>query len=78
MTESKTPQIFKSGDIVKLKSGSPDMTVDKYHIAMDLISYVIDGSPVTMTQTTRVNVIWFEGDIKKKGQFEQSLLELVH
>jgi predicted secreted hydrolase len=76
MTENKTELKFKSGDIVKLNSGGPNMIVVDYYVAMDLISYIIDGSPVTSTKTTRVNVVYFEGDVKRKGQFEQSLLEL--
>lgn len=76
MTDKKPELKFKSGDIVKLNSGGPTMTVVDYYVAFDFISYALDGTPVTSKQTTKVNVVYFEGDKKRTAQFEQVLLEL--
>ena len=69
-------QTFKTADIVKLKSGSPNMIVENYVVASNVLSSYLDDSPLKYRETTIVNVTWFDGAKKKKGQFEQALLEL--
>jgi uncharacterized protein YodC (DUF2158 family) len=57
---------FKRGDLVKLKSGGPAMTVD--HCPSDLSPY--NGSPYG-----NYHCIWFKGATKDNASFEEHLLE---
>lgn len=58
----KTADTFKPGDIVRLKSGGPDMTVDKepFEFAPD-----------------KVWCVWFSGKKRERGDFPRAGLELV-
>jgi uncharacterized protein YodC (DUF2158 family) len=53
---------FKTGDIVRLKSGSPEMTVEGYKAFVEGIG--------------RVKCTYFENDVIKRAMFEQDVLEL--
>lgn len=50
---------FKKGDIVRLKSGGPDMTIDDI---------------VTLTGKSRVRCVWFAGRKHESALFEPSSL----
>jgi len=55
---------FKAGQIVRLKSGGPKMTVQGYvHLGMDV--YIDD-----------VRCKWFVGNADKVGDFHEDSLEL--
>ena len=51
---------FKEGDVVRLKSGGPKMTVE----------WVSDVTPPL------AGCVWFEGEIVRKDDFPQFTLEL--
>ena len=52
---------FKAGDIVQLKSGGPDMTIEK-------AEGLTDG---------KIKCIWFDGDKKTHDFFVPETLEIV-
>jgi uncharacterized protein YodC (DUF2158 family) len=54
---------FKIGDVVRLKSGGPSMTVD------ELTTHGINGEPM-------VSVVWFEGSEQHHGNFLEAVLDL--
>lgn len=58
-------QNFNIGDVVVLKSGSPAMTVESYHI-----------NPMDGEQTTTVWCSWFDDSKRNKEMFEQDALML--
>jgi uncharacterized protein YodC (DUF2158 family) len=53
---------FKAGDVVQLKSGGPDMTIE------DIDKY----GPGTTTDSAKC--VWFEGMKRKDGLFELATL----
>lgn len=57
---------FKEGDIVKLKSGGPDMTIEKVVI-----------SAITKEASGFIRCVWFEGVVKHESLFKKDMLELV-
>ena len=59
---------FQPGDIVKLKSGSPDMTVEGYEAL-----WAGDSS----IETENVHCAWFDGKTMHKELFQQNALEIV-
>lgn len=59
-----TPK-FKTGDLVKLKSGSPVMTVSTVHVD------VLPDKPID------VYTSWFAGAKRQRGNFLEDTLELV-
>lgn len=67
---------FRSGSIVKLKSGGLDMTVIKYEMQTlpgDMTSTAISSPAIQ----TLVCVTWFEYGKWKSGRFDPDLLVLV-
>jgi len=58
---------FKPGNVVRLKSGGPDMTVS----STDPVDF---GHSV---RTDLVSCIWFDSKNKKSGRFQEVELELV-
>ena len=61
---------FTIGDVVKLKSGSPVMTVSK-----TTNHSIIDGSELPFKGT--ISTVWFEGGKQVGGTFHQDMLETV-
>lgn len=55
---------FKPGDVVKLKSGSPPMTISSV------------GSS-QMSSRVQAGCIWFDGTAEKRASFPLETLELV-
>ena len=53
---------FKIGDVVRLKSGGPSMTVD------ELTVHATNGEPM-------VSVVWFEGSEQRHGSFLEAVLD---
>jgi uncharacterized protein YodC (DUF2158 family) len=53
---------FKIGDVVRLKSGGPLMTVD------ELTTQGTSGQPT-------VSVVWFEGSEQRHGTFLEAVLD---
>lgn len=75
-------QKFKSSDIVRLISGSPDMTVEGYEPNKygALLNYVDRKKKRILIEpkfTENVMCVWFEGTVQKRGMFHQDLLEEV-
>lgn len=55
---------FKAGDVVRLKSGGPDMTVE------DIGKYGMGAT------TDRAKCVWFEGTKRKDDLFELATLRI--
>ncbi len=69
---------FKRGDVVRLKSGGPNMTVVEYRMWHDTL-HMFSGKPKQPSfETDVVYCTWF-GDKQKRegGEFHQDLLELI-
>ena len=62
-------KLFKKGDIVVLKSGGPQMTVENYHINM--------GGGFSISESDHiVDCIWFDNSNQLvKKSFEQEALK---
>jgi uncharacterized protein YodC (DUF2158 family) len=69
-------QIFKRGDVVRLKSGGPNMTIDNYERGHDIIG-AINGNAAPSWDTEYVNCSWFDKTTRKVGRFHQDLLEKI-
>ena len=67
---------FKTGDIVRLKSGGPPMTVLEYEVWQDVIGSLI-GTAKPAQDTALVSCQWFKDDEIKKAKFHQDMLDLV-
>lgn len=57
---------FKVGDVVKLKSGSPNMTIDKIYV-----------SPKTKQPMNLYKCVWFEGTKSYWKDFKSEMLDIV-
>lgn len=61
---------FKSGDIVRLISGGPDMTVVEYVLAL--------GEKEFLSNTSNwIDCVWFDGKKRQTGRFPPESLERV-
>src|SRR5689334_11082166 len=58
--------VFKSGDLVVLKSGGPTMTVDSVNTS------IFDDNKIT-----GIVCVWFVGEKLERVRFEQDAIELV-
>jgi uncharacterized protein YodC (DUF2158 family) len=74
---------FFAGNVVKLKSGGPDMTVVGYFkIQTNSQQRVVRQfstprfAEPQYQETTRVDCVWFDGIEKKVGRFEEDVLIL--
>jgi len=68
---------FKRGDVVKLKSGGPDMTVVDYVVSQDLASIMYNTDPKPDVITDVVKVTWFEKNNSKRNEYHEDILDLV-
>lgn len=64
MTTPKKPPLFQKGEIVRLKSGGPRMTISAVHDWRD------------MTEST-VTCTWFSGSKRHDGVFSIEVLDTV-
>jgi uncharacterized protein YodC (DUF2158 family) len=56
---------FKKGDVVRLKSGGPKMTIDN-----------VDNYGTSNKPSIRAACIWFDGGEKKEGNFSPETIEI--
>lgn len=68
---------FKRGDVVRLKSGSPEMTVDSYVISHDLVNGLLRRQMKESKETENVRCFWLEENTTHKREFHQDMLTLV-
>jgi len=67
-------QIFKQGDVVRLKSGGPNMTVLEYKKGIDILG-AFNGNPKPDWDTDIVHCQWFDKTKLTGREFPQGLLE---
>ena len=70
-------QKFKRGDVVKLKSGSPDLTVFSYLKPIDIEALAYRTEPKDLGEGVMVNVTWFDGKKAMTNRYHEDLLDLV-
>lgn len=68
--EKPVKQKYKTGDLVQLKSGSPNLTVEGYRMPdeSDELNHHIDGGVYLGCQ-------WFDGAKLESGEFPEESLE---
>ena len=59
--------VFKLGDVVKLKSGGLDMTIDKF----------VYNPVAKINYTDKVECVWFDKNTLKRETFQTTTIELV-
>ncbi|MBK9211494.1 MAG: DUF2158 domain-containing protein [Saprospiraceae bacterium] len=68
---------FKIGEVVMLKSGSPNKTVKEYVISEDIAGLLLGGVYKPPVETQNVRVVWYENGRVHEYVFHQDLLEKV-
>ena len=69
-------RLYKTGDLVRLKSGGPTMTVLEYDVWQDTIGALL-GTAKPAHDTGMVTCQWFKDDEVKKSKFHQDMLQIV-
>lgn len=70
-------QKFKTGDVVKLKSGGPDMTVSGYLKPVDYAAAIYRTEPKDLGEGVIVQCTWFDGKKSMSHRYHEDLLDLV-
>lgn len=68
---------FIKGDVVRLKSGSPNMTVSRYVEPIDVLAIVSRSPARDMGEPVMVVCIWFDAAKSISREFHEDLLEHV-
>ncbi len=68
-------KLFQKGDVVRLKSGGPDMTVVDYLVLHDITAAFRRAKAEPSVETEIVNITYFNGNKICNNKFNQDLLE---
>jgi uncharacterized protein YodC (DUF2158 family) len=71
-------KFYKKGDVVRLKSGGPNMTVLEYKTGHDILAVAYGRQAKPSWETEYVYCQWFEKTKLKGHDFHQDLLELAN
>jgi uncharacterized protein YodC (DUF2158 family) len=70
-------QKFKTGDVVKLKSGGPDMTISGYQSVLNLGALMGRKSDEEIGESQVTKCTWFDGKKPMGNSYHEDLLDLV-
>jgi uncharacterized protein YodC (DUF2158 family) len=73
--EKEEKVIFEAGDVVRLKSGGPLMTIQS--IGTDALSFITRMAyNLSDDDCDILNCVWFDGPVKHEGHFQAGALIL--